>query len=42
MNTTLAHRMRPQSLDDILGQQHLIGKGRLLRQFVNKNYCKRK
>lgn len=38
MNTTLAHRMRPQSLDDILGQQHLIGKGRLLRQFVNKKH----
>lgn len=38
MNTTLAHRMRPKSLDDVLGQQHLIGKGKLLRQFVNKNH----
>ena len=38
MNTTLAHRMRPECLDDILGQQHLIGEGKLLRQFVKKKH----
>ena len=27
----LAERMRPQSLDDVLGQQHLIGEGKPLR-----------
>lgn len=38
MNTTLAYRMRPRSLNDILGQQHLIGEGKLLRQFVKKKH----
>lgn len=38
MNTTLAHRMRPQSLEEILGQKHLIGEGKLLRQFVKKKH----
>jgi len=30
--------MRPQSLNDILGQQHLIGDGKLLKQFVQKKH----
>lgn len=30
----LAERMRPESLDDFVGQQHLIGKGRILRRLV--------
>jgi len=30
----LASRMRPQKLDDIVGQQHLVGKGRLLRRML--------
>ena len=38
MNTTLAYRMRPKSLDDILGQQHLIGQNKILRQFVEKKH----
>ena len=30
----LASRMRPQSLDEIVGQDHIIGKGRLLRRAI--------
>lgn len=30
----LAYRMRPQSLDEVVGQEHLIGKGRLLRRMI--------
>lgn len=32
MKQPLAFRMRPQHLDDIIGQQHLIGKGKVLRK----------
>ena len=30
----LADRMRPRSLDEFLGQEHLVGKGRLLRRAI--------
>jgi putative ATPase len=30
----LAVRLRPQSLDDVLGQSHLLGKGRPLRRMI--------
>ncbi len=30
----LAERIRPQTLDDVVGQQHLIGKGSVLRKSV--------
>lgn len=30
----LASRMRPQTLDEVVGQSHLVGKGRLLRQMI--------
>ncbi|MDY6862264.1 MAG: replication-associated recombination protein A [Thermodesulfobacteriota bacterium] len=34
----LADRIRPRSLDDILGQEHLLGKGKILRIMIeNKN-----
>jgi putative ATPase len=32
----LADRMRPCSLDEVVGQQHLLGPGRLLRQMATK------
>ncbi len=35
--TPLPDRIRPSSLDDVVGQQHLIGKGKLLRQLIEKN-----
>ena len=33
-NTPLAERMRPQQLDEIVGQQHLLGDGKLLRRLI--------
>src|SRR5262245_59891509 len=30
----LSHRMRPRSLDDLVGQDHLVGPGRLLRRAI--------
>ncbi|MDX9799808.1 MAG: AAA family ATPase [Spirochaetia bacterium] len=30
----LAARMRPENLDDFIGQEHLVGKGRLLRRAI--------
>lgn len=38
MNTTLAHRMRPKSLDDILGQKHLVGQHAILKKFVDTKH----
>lgn len=32
----LADRMRPQSLDDYIGQKHLLGPGMLLRQMLER------
>ncbi len=34
LNTPLAERMRPQTLADIVGQHHLLGSGKLLRQLI--------
>ena len=30
----LAERMRPQTLDDYIGQQHLVGRGAVLRRMI--------
>lgn len=38
MVTTLAHRMRPKSLKDILGQKHIVGENKIFTQFVKKNH----
>src|SRR5687768_11442642 len=35
-NVPLAERIRPDSLDDLLGQQHLVGKGSILRTAIEK------
>ena len=32
-NKPLAERLRPKTLDDYIGQQHLVGKGKVLRLF---------
>ena len=37
LNTPLASRLRPQTLDDYIGQEHLVGKGRVLRQMLDKD-----
>lgn len=36
-NMPLAGRLRPDSLDEFVGQKHLIGKGRILRQLIEKD-----
>lgn len=36
--TTLAHKMRPIGLDDVLGQTHLVGKNGVLRRFLEKSH----
>ncbi len=33
----LAERLRPRTLDEIVGQQHLIGEGKVLRAMVEQN-----
>jgi putative ATPase len=35
MNKPLAERMRPHSLDDYVGQKHLVGKGSVLRKMID-------
>jgi putative ATPase len=32
----LAHRLRPRTLDDVLGQQHLLGPGKPLRRAIER------
>jgi len=35
MNQPLAERMRPRTLDDYVGQEHLVGKGSVLRKIID-------
>ena len=39
-NQPLAERMRPQTLDDFVGQEHLLGSGKLLRELVGAGKLK--
>ena len=34
MSTPLADRMRPACIDDVVGQKHLVGEGKLLRRVI--------
>lgn len=34
MSAPLAERLRPQNLDEFIGQQHLVGKGAVLRKMI--------
>lgn len=36
-NAPLASRLRPETLDEYVGQQHLVGKGKILRQLIDKD-----
>ena len=36
-NTPLADRMRPRNFDEFFGQEHIVGKGRLLRRAIEAN-----
>ena len=37
MQQPLAYRMRPQDIDQVLGQEHLVGPGRIIRRMVQAN-----
>ncbi len=37
IKTPLASRLRPETLDEYVGQQHLVGQGMLLRQLIEKD-----
>ena len=34
MIKNLASRMRPKTIDDVVGQQHLLGEGKIIRRMV--------
>ncbi|MDX8047670.1 replication-associated recombination protein A [Gracilibacillus sp. S3-1-1] len=37
MNQPLAFRMRPKNIDEVIGQQHLVGDGQMIRRMVEAN-----
>lgn len=34
----LAFRMRPESIDEIIGQEHLVGKGKMIERMVKARH----
>ena len=36
MKTPLADRLRPMSIDEVVGQKHLLGEGEILRKIIDK------
>ena len=38
MSEPLAERMRPRTLDDYIGQQHLVGEGAILRKMIDAGH----
>lgn len=40
MSAPLAQRMRPQTIDDIVGQKHLLGEGKPLRNIILSANCR--
>lgn len=37
MHTPLADRIRPKTIDDVVGQSHLIGEGKILKKIIDGN-----
>lgn len=37
INAPLASRLRPECLEDFVGQEHLLGEGRMLRQLIERD-----
>ena len=35
MQQPLAYRMRPRTIDEVVGQQHLVGEGKIIRRMVD-------
>ena len=38
MSEPLAERMRPKTLDEYVGQQHLVGQGAVLRRMIESGH----
>ena len=38
INPPLAERLRPKSLDDYIGQEHLVGPGSVLRSMIETGH----
>ncbi len=38
-NTPLSAKMRPRNLDEYVGQEHLVGKGQVLRRLIELDSC---
>ena len=41
ISVPLASRVRPKNLDQFVGQQHLIGQGKILRRMIETDVYKR-
>ena len=37
LGAPLASRLRPQTLEEFVGQKHLLGEGKMLRQLIEKD-----
>ena len=37
LSQPLADRLRPQTLEDYVGQEHLLGPGKVLRQMIEQD-----
>ena len=35
MQQPLAYRMRPKNIDEVVGQRHLVGEGKIIRRMVD-------
>ena len=35
MQTPLADRVRPKNIDEVAGQRHLLGEGKILRKIID-------
>ena len=38
MYTPLADQIRPKTLDDVVGQEHILGKGCILRRIIESGH----
>jgi len=37
IDSPLAERLRPRTIDEVVGQQHLLGKGKILRTLIESD-----
>ncbi len=37
LNSPLASRLRPKTLEEVAGQKHLLGEGKILRQLIEQD-----